>query len=97
MRSSQARIDLAAHEFGDRRLTLNNAEVNIIRYCRKTDDDPTLAINLNAAVAQPVEVVVAHANLSPLQTRLASSPGTHVSRSKRRSNAIASISVNAST
>jgi hypothetical protein len=63
MRSSQARIDLAAHKFGDRRLALNNVEVTIIRYRRKTDDDPTLVINLNAAVAQPVElVVVGHAN-----------------------------------
>jgi hypothetical protein len=58
VRSGHARVDLAAHKFGDRRLALNNVEVNIIRYRRKTNDDPTLAVNLNAAVAQPVEVVV---------------------------------------
>ncbi|MGA8533512.1 MAG: hypothetical protein WB615_05345 [Candidatus Tumulicola sp.] len=50
-RSSQVRIDLVAHEFGDRRLALDNVEINVIRYCRKTDDDPALAINLNAAIA----------------------------------------------
>jgi len=58
VRSSQARIDVTAHEFGDRRLALNNVEVNVIRYRRKTDDDPALVINVNAAVAQPVELVV---------------------------------------
>jgi hypothetical protein len=52
-----------AHEFGDRRLALNNVEVNVIRCRRKTNDDPAPVIDLNAAVAQPVEfVVVGHAN-----------------------------------
>ena len=57
------RIDLVAHELGDRRLALNQVEVNVIRYLRKTNDDPAFVINLNAAIAQPVKlVVVGHAN-----------------------------------
>jgi hypothetical protein len=63
MRSGPARIDLVAHQFGDRRLAFDNIEVNLIRYLGKTHDDPAFVIDLDAAIAQPVEfIVVGHAN-----------------------------------
>jgi hypothetical protein len=61
-RSITARIDLVAHEFGDRRLAFDNIEVNLIRYLGKSHDDPAFVVNLYGAIAQPVElIVVGHA------------------------------------
>jgi hypothetical protein len=61
-RSSPTRIDLVTHEFGDRRLAFDSTEVNLVRYLRKTHDDPALVIDLHAAIAQPVDlIVVGHA------------------------------------
>lgn len=57
-RSSRARIDLVAHELGNRWLALNCVEVDLIRDVRKPDDDAALMIDLNAAITQPTKLVV---------------------------------------
>lgn len=62
-RSGQARIDLVAHQFGNRRFALHYVEVDLIRYVRKTDNDTAFAIDLDAAITQPAKlVVIRHAN-----------------------------------
>jgi hypothetical protein len=61
-RSSSVTIDLVTHQFDDRRLAFDNIEVDLIGYLRKTHDDPALVVDLDAAISEPVElIVVGHA------------------------------------